>query len=260
MSQNYYRAHGLREPRLNDKTFHCPIPGCGRRLYPTVTKSGARKDQTHLKCYNLCHKNFGPAFWYYFEALAPIASGSSFSASTPSTSSHPPNPPVLPSTSGHRKCSWLQGCESIRVNRLCSNHSTIPVPNEQPNTILKGPSLEAIIRAVQEYSSSYSSAPRHNNTTRQSEMAPDLAAAIAHIPSPSPSPPCPRHLSSSASGISFAVNTTELSQRSAVLIQWTENLCVPLYVPPHLLLPLLRCSQLPSPFLIHGTSSCTFSV
>lgn len=140
MSQNYYRAHGLREPRLNDKTFHCPIPGCGRRLYPTVTKSGARKDQTHLKvretrlamsnsasndeiqCYNLCHKNFGPAFWYYFEALAPIASGSSFSASTPSTSSHPPNPPVLPSTSGHRKCSWLQGCESIRVNRLCSNH------------------------------------------------------------------------------------------------------------------------------------------
>ncbi|KAJ7262965.1 hypothetical protein C8J57DRAFT_1334366 [Mycena rebaudengoi] len=238
MPQNYYRAHGLREPRLDDKKFHCPISGCGRRLYPAVTQSGARKDQTHLKCYNVHHKNFGPAFWHHFESPSPVAS--SLSSTSTTSTSHPPTPAALPSVSGYHisKCAWLHGCQSTRVNRLCSNNmcskhcrltsgrcplheqSTTPMPKEQPNT---HPSLDAIIRAVQEYSSARSSAPRRSN-----KMAPDLAAAIARLPSPSPSPSRPHRLSSSASGISFAANTTELFQRSAVLVQWTENLKAPL--------------------------------
>ncbi|KAJ7239930.1 hypothetical protein C8J57DRAFT_1372323, partial [Mycena rebaudengoi] len=212
--QNYYRAHGLREPRLDDKKFHCPYFWLWTPSIPAVTQSGARKDQTHLKCYNVHHKNFGPAFWHHFESPSPVAS--SLSSTSTTSTSHPPTPAALPSVSGYHisKCAWLHGCQSTRslstyvwTVALSMNSQPLPCLRSKPTPS----SLDAIIRAVQD-----------------NKMAPDLAAAIARLPSPSPSPSRPHRLSSSASGISFAANTTELFQRSAVLVQWTENLKAPL--------------------------------
>ncbi|KAJ7470046.1 hypothetical protein B0H11DRAFT_2434490 [Mycena galericulata] len=99
-------------PKITDKTFSCPKPGCGRRLHLKLCSNGPQKDRYFLACFNEAHSHY----WHFFaRGEAPPA------AERPRTQN--PRLPPAPGTSNSapRSCSSPR-CTNTRVNRSCPRH------------------------------------------------------------------------------------------------------------------------------------------
>ncbi|KAJ7832398.1 hypothetical protein B0H14DRAFT_2592065 [Mycena olivaceomarginata] len=217
----YYETHGLQPPSRTNTSFHCPKPGCRRRLQPKTARSGANIGRDYIKCYNERHEDLIPAFWYFFPANAmPLPAAPPAAPTAPSTSSTAPPAPQA------KTCAFGP-CQLIKIHRLCPNqlckrhcleagacavHAS-PAPPPPPRKTLpalSGPSLEAL-SAVTQYAARI---PQHVERTarEEHERHRERAAELMLIPSPSPSP---RHDQISPINNEF------------VLVHWSDNLHAP---------------------------------